>query len=432
MKYLFVQNTRIAANPINHRNHGCLERDANQMTTSTAKQMRAWTGPAILTYGFRPFFFGASVWAACAMALWVPMLSGYLILPTAFDAVSWHAHEFLFGYLGAVIAGFLLTAVPNWTGRLPIVGWRLGALALVWLIGRVAVAVSVGLPVTLVAVIDLAFPVLLAIAIGREIVAGRNWRNLIVLGMLGVFALANAVFHWEAAQGEYAAQGLGIRLGIGAAVMMIAVIGGRIVPSFTRNWLVKRASGRLPVAPMQRFDKVALLLLLVALVLWGFLPVNAITGITMLVAGLLHLIRLSRWAGHLTFPEPLVLVLHVGYAFVPLGALTMGAEILMPGLLGMAAAQHLWMGGAIGLMTLAVMTRATLGHTGQSLSAGAGTVMIYAALIVAVVARVAAGAWPAEAAILHAVSGSAWILAFGGFAIIYGRLLLRLPADKRI
>lgn len=114
--------------------------------TSTTEQMRAWTGPAILTYGFRPFFLGAAVWAALAMALWVPMLSGQVSLPTAFDPVSWHAHEFLFGYLGAVIAGFLLTAVPNWTGRLPIVGWRLGLLALLWLAGRVAVAVSGLLP----------------------------------------------------------------------------------------------------------------------------------------------------------------------------------------------------------------------------------------------------------------------------------------------
>lgn len=402
------------------------------MTMTTAEQMRAWSGPAILSYGFRPFFLGAAVWAAVSMALWVAMLSGFLNLPTAFDAISWHAHEFLFGYLGAVIAGFLLTAVPNWTGRLPIVGWRLGMLGLVWLAGRATVAVSAGMPTALVAILDLAFPVLLAIAVGREIVAGKNWRNLIVLGMLAVFALGNAVFHWEAARGVYAAQGLGLRLGVGAAVMMIAVIGGRIVPSFTRNWLVKRGAERLPVPPMQRFDKAALLVLLVALILWSLFPVDTLTGMALLIAGLLHLARLSRWAGHLSFPEPLVLVLHAGYAFVPLGALAMGAEIMMPGLLGMAGAQHLWMGGAIALTSLAVMTRATLGHTGQSLSAGGVTVAIYLAVILAVLARVAAGAWPGEAVMLHSVSGLAWIIAFAGFAGVYGRLLLRLPADKRL
>jgi len=136
--------------------------------TTTTEQMRAWTGPAILTFGFRPFFFGAAVWAVLAMALWVPMLSGHLMLPTTFDPVSWHAHEFLFGYLGAVVAGFLLTAVPNWTGRLPIVGWRLGMLAGLWLVGRVAVAVSAGLPDVLVAMADLAFPVVFAFLIARE------------------------------------------------------------------------------------------------------------------------------------------------------------------------------------------------------------------------------------------------------------------------
>jgi len=400
--------------------------------TTTAEQMRSWRGPAILTYGFRPFFFGAATWAALAMALWVPMLSGQVSLPTAFDPVSWHAHEFLFGYMGAVIAGFLLTAVPNWTGRLPIVGSRLGLLALLWLAGRVAVAVSSHLPVGVAATVDLAFPVVLAAAIGREIVAGKNWRNLIVLAMLAVFTLGNGLYHWEAGRGDYAAQGYGLRLGLAAGVMMIAVIGGRIVPSFTRNWLVRRGPGRLPVAPMQGFDKVALLALLAALLLWVALPIWTGTGLMLALAGVLHVIRLARWAGYRTAAEPLVLVLHAGYAFLPLGALALSAEILMPGLLGMAAAQHLWMGGAVGLMTLAVMTRATLGHTGQDLHAGPGTVVIYPALVTAVLARVAAGVWSDEAGLLHSIAGLAWIGAFGGYALVYGRLLLRLPPAKRI
>jgi uncharacterized protein involved in response to NO len=366
------------------------------------------------------------------MALWVPMLSGQVSLPTAFDPVSWHAHEFLFGYLGAVIAGFLLTAVPNWTGRLPIVGWRLGLLALLWLAGRVSVAVSGHLPIGVAATVDLAFPVVLAAAIGREIVAGKNWRNLIVLAMLAVFALGNGLYHWEAGRGDYAAQGYGLRLGLAAGVMMIAVIGGRIVPSFTRNWLVRRGPGRLPVAPMQGFDKVALLALLAALLLWVALPIWTGTGLMLALAGVLHVIRLARWAGHRTAAEPLVLVLHVGYAFLPLGALVLSAEILMPGLLGMAAAQHLWMGGAVGLMTLAVMTRATLGHTGQDLHAGPGTVAIYLALVTAVLARLAAGVWSDEAGLLHSIAGLAWIGAFGGYALVYGRLLLRLPPAKRV
>jgi uncharacterized protein involved in response to NO len=399
---------------------------------TTAEQMRAWTGPAIFSFGFRPFFLGAAVWAAVAMLLWIPMLSGHLSLPTAFDPVSWHAHEFLFGYLAAVVAGFLLTAVPNWTGRLPIVGWPLAGLWSLWLAGRLVIAVSADLRPGVVALVDLSFLAVFALAIGREIVQGRNWRNLIVLAMLTVLLAGNALFHYEAARGDYAASGHGLRLGLGAAIMMIAVIGGRIVPSFTRNWLVRRGEGPLPVPPMQRFDKVALVALAAALLLWMLAPDAQMTGAMLLVSAAMHLVRLARWTGHRTVAEPLVLVLHVGYGFLPLGALAIGAEILWPGMLGMAAAQHLWMAGAVGLMTVAVMTRATLGHTGQALSAGPGTGIIYAAVIAATFARVAAGVWPGAAAWLHPIAGLAWIAAFSGFALAYGKLLLRLPPAKHL
>lgn len=399
--------------------------------SSTAEQMRAWRGPAILTFGFRPFFLGAAIWATLSMLLWVPMLSGLITLPTAFDPVSWHAHEFLFGYLAAVIAGFLLTAVPNWTGRLPLVGWPLGGLFALWIAGRCAVMFSSVLPPVLVAAIDLAMPVTLGLVLAREIVAGKNWRNLVVLVLLAVFATANGVFHWEAATGSYPAQGYGLRLGLGTGMMMIGVIGGRVVPSFTRNWLAKRGEGRLPVPPMQRFDKLSLLSLLAALILWVAVPQHMIAGLALLFAAILHVVRLARWAGDRTWREPLVLVLHVGYAFVPLGALMIGAEILWPGTFGMATAQHLWMAGAAGLMTQAVMTRATLGHTGQPLTAGPGTVAIYVTLMVAVLARIGAGLWPSGADWLHIIAGLSWILSYGGFCLVYGPLLLRLPAGKR-
>ncbi|MEL6883833.1 MAG: NnrS family protein [Pseudomonadota bacterium] len=396
---------------------------------TTSEHIRTWTGPAILSFGFRPFFLLGAAWAALAMALWLAMLTGGLALPTAFDPVSWYAHEFLFGYLGAIVAGFLLTAVPNWTGRLPIVGWGLGGLVLLWFLGRLAVAVSGMLSAWGVAAVDLAFPVALALAIASEIVAGRNWRNLIVLGMLLVMIVGNTVFHAEAAAGDYAVGGYGFRIGLAAGVMMVSVIGGRIVPSFTRNWLVKHDPTRLPTPPMQRFVKVALIALLMALSAWIAVPDSVMTGALLLVAGALHLLRLARWRGVRTTAEPLVMVLHLGYLFVPLGALVMGTAGVWPQIVGMAVAQHVWMAGAIGLMTLAVMTRATLGHTGRALHAVVGTVALYAALIVAVLARLAAGMWPALASELHAVSGIGWIAAFSGFAVIYGALLLRPKPD---
>lgn len=400
--------------------------EGNTMAQSSAEKMRQWRGPAILTFGFRPFFFFGAVWAGLAMPVWIGMLTGAAELPSRFSPVDWHAHAMLFGYLGAVVAGFLLTAVPNWTGRLPVVGWRLGGLFALWVLGRVAVTVSAALPVWAGIAADLAFPVALAALILREIVAGKNWRNLMVLALLAVFAFANLLFHLEAIDGA-GAQGAGLRLGLGTALMMIGVIGGRIVPSFTRNWMVRQGAKDLPTPPMQRFDKVVLLVSIVALLSWVIRPEEAPTGIALLVMGVLQLVRLLRWRGLQTGAEALVWVLHVGYGFVPLGALAMGLALLWPELVLPAGVQHLWMAGALGLMTLAVMTRATLGHTGRELHAGTGTTAIYVALMGAVLARLAAAFWPVLP--LYHLSAAFWIAAYAGFAVLYGPLLLR--ARKR-
>ncbi|GGE28850.1 uncharacterized protein involved in response to NO [Gemmobacter megaterium] len=390
------------------------------MTTS-AERMRAWTGPAILSFGFRPFFLLAGIWAALAMAVWVGMLTGRDVLPTAFDPISWHAHEFLFGYLGAVMAGFLLTAVPNWTGSLPLVGWPLAGLVALWVLGRGAVAVSAHLPPMVVALADLAFPLALAGFLGREIITGRNWKNLPVLALLIGWTLANALFHWEAAQGGAPAQGIGLRVGLAVAVMLISLIGGRIVPSFTRNWLAQRGAARLPV-PFGRADGAVLALTGVTLALWVLGPDHMLSAMGGGLAGLAHLWRLVRWQGRQTGAEALVWVLHVGYAFVPLGFLAVALAQFVPDLA--PAAQHVWMAGAVGLMTLAVMTRASLGHAGRPLHATGPITALYLALIVAVLARLLAGLLPGADWPLHLAAGG-WITAFGGFAVIYWPILAR-------
>jgi uncharacterized protein involved in response to NO len=395
------------------------------MPGTSAQQMRDWQGPALFSFGFRPFFLFGAAWAVLSMLLWLPALAGDIILPSRFDPVSWHAHEFLFGYLGAVLAGFLLTAVPNWTGRLPMVGRRLAALFGLWVAGRIAVLVSALLPVAIAPVLDLAFPLVLGGLILREIIAGKSWRNLLVLALLAVFTLANALFHAEAMMGGYPAQGPGLRLGVATAVMMIAVIGGRIVPSFTRNWLVKAGRPARPAPPMQRFDKLVLLVSVAALLAWVLSPAAPATGAGLVGLGLLHLARQLRWQPHRTLREPLLFVLHAAYLFVPAGALAMGLD-LVAGPAGHAAAQHLWMTGAIGAMTLAVMTRASLGHTGRALTATTATVAIYLCIFGAAILRFAAAA---HVSLSH-LSGLLWIAAFTGFVAAYGPALLRpRPAE---
>lgn len=389
-------------------------------------QRRAWQGPAFLSYGFRPFFFSASVLAALLIAAWVPWYLGFLTVPSAFSPVDWHAHELLFGYVPAVIAGFLLTAVPNWTGRLPVVGWPLAGLFALWLIGRGIVAMSAGMPAVILLAGSIAFPLALAGVIAREIIAGRNWRNLKVLAGIGLIAAAQVLFHYEAARfgrGEY-----GARLAIGATILLIMIIGGRIVPSFTRNWIKRENPGPEPVE-FNTFDKAAMIAGGVALAGWILAPAVPAAwiaiGALQIAAGIVHAIRLARWKPLRTFAEPLVTVLHAAYAFVPLGFLLCGGALLfeLPGLA--TAGIHAFTTGAIGLMTLAVMTRASRGHSGRPLTAPLTTQMIYVLIVIAAAARIAAALRPELTMLLLPVSGIAWILGFAAFATSYGPMLLK-------
>ncbi len=389
--------------------------------STTSEQMRAWQGPAILSYGFRPLFLGAGIWAALAMALWIATISGALALPTRFAPIDWHAHELLYGYLPAVMAGFLFTAVPNWTGRLPIVGWPLLALAAVWLGGRVAITTSALLPRATAPAFDLAFLALVGAMIGREILAGKNWRNLPVLAAVGLLWVGNLLFHFEAGGGA-ASGGFGARIGIAVAVFLILLIGGRIVPSFTRNWLAQRGPGQLP-APTDRLDATALAVAGLALVAWIAAPAASATGALCFAAGVVHLVRLARWTGWRTFAEPLVAVLHVGYLFAPIGFLTVAVSILVPRVLAPGAALHAWTAGAVGVTTLAVMTRASLGHAGWPLAATPTIDAIYAAAIGAAVLRISNGFIPGSTLVVT-LAGLLWIAAFGGFAIAFFRLLI--------
>jgi uncharacterized protein involved in response to NO len=378
-----------------------------------------YAGPSILSYGFRPFFLGGAVWAALAVLLWLPQYFGEMSLPTAFAPLDWHIHEMIYGYVGAVSAGFLLTAVPNWTGRLPINGYPLAGLFALWLMGRVAILGSAIWGAWLAAAIDVAFLVLLAAAVLREIVAGNNKRNLRILVLLGILIAGNVAFHLEAIR--YGSAEYGARLGIAAIVALISLVGGRIVPSFTHNWLARSNPGRLPVS-FSRFDAIAIGGSVLALVSWIALPQSIVSGAMLIIAGLLQAVRLLRWAGDRTLADRLVLVLHVAYAFVPLGFLLLGAAILRPADWPISAGLHAWMAGAAGLMTLAVMTRASLAHTGCKLVASRPTQLIYLCALVAALARIFAAFEPSSA-LLH-IAAFAWVLAFGGFAAIYGPLLM--------
>jgi uncharacterized protein involved in response to NO len=253
----------------------------------------------------------------------------------------------------------------------------------------------------------------------REIVAGNNKRNLRILVLLGVLIAGNIIFHLEAIR--YGSAEYSARLGIAAIVALISLVGGRIVPSFTHNWLARNNPGRLPIS-FSRFDAIAIGASVLALISWIVFPQSIVTGAMLIIAGLLQAVRLLRWAGDRTLADRLVLVLHVAYAFVPIGFLLLGAAILRPADWPISAGLHAWMAGAAGLMTLAVMTRASLAHTGCKLVASRPTQLIYLCALVAALARIFAAFEPSSV-LLH-IAAFAWILAFGGFAAVYGPLLM--------
>ncbi|OJU02449.1 MAG: short-chain dehydrogenase [Rhizobiales bacterium 65-79] len=373
--------------------------------------------PPILHYGFRPFFFLAALYAGLAIPAWLWMYFSGNGMSGPFPGLQWHMHEMLFGYLAAVMTGFILTAIPNWTGRLPLSGWPLAGLVGLWVAGRIA-CTFIPQPIA-AALLDLAFPAALAFAIWREVLAGKNWKNAPVAIMITLFGVANALHYGEGL--GWTPPGLGPRLALAVAAALIALIGGRIVPSFTRNWLVKKGRFALP-ASFGLVDKAALAGAVLAALSWAAFPDSEATGALMILAGLLLFARLFRWRGGATLREPILFVLHAGYGWLAVAFLLLGVSRLT-GAVPQSAALHALTAGAIGTMTLAVMTRASLGHTGREIVADRATVAIYLAVTAGAVLRVLAPFAGDRYAIVLGCGGALWSAAFLLFALRYAPIL---------
>ncbi len=390
------------------------------MVTS-AEQIRRYKVLALFSFGFRPFFLAGAITAAAVPFLTALALSGVWNVKLANGVLAWHAHEMVYGYLSAIIAGFILTAVPNWTGRLPITGKHLAVFAALWLAGRVAMATLDGPVGWGAALIDGSFLFLLDLVLWREVFAGKNWRNAPVCILIFLLAVGNAIWHFNILHGSGGV--FSLHFGIAVVAILFALIGGRITPSFTRNWLAK--SGRAAtIAPFAVFDKIAIGVLVAGLFLWLTAPAQTVTGFALLIAGLMHFLRLGRWRSWRTLGEPLVLILHIGYFWLALSIMLLGISVLAPATVPGTSALHALTAGAMGVMTLGVMTRATLGHTGRPLAADVSTIAIYALVNLGAALRVAAPFLPAPYAQVTLLASLVWGGAFAVFAIIYGRYLL--------
>ena len=394
---------------------------------SVDRRARLLALPPVLRAGFRPFFFLGALWAIVVVALWVAAMAGTVTLPTLIDPLAWHRHEMLFGYLSAVIAGFLLTAIPNWIGRLPVAGPALAALVSLWVAARLAMLFSAWTGATVALLLDVGFLLVLASLCAREVFIARN-RNVPVVGAVLLLALASGVDHAEAL-GVVATDGLGWRAGFALVLLLITLIGGRIIPSFTTNWLKKQGQSRLPGQP-SAFDAIVIGATALALCSWIFAIGPGLTGPLLIAAGMLQLARLSRWGGLRTIADPLVFVLHLSYAWLPLGLILLGMSLLVP-TQPASSALHALAAGAMASMTLAVMTRATLGHTGRELRAGVGTTAIYLLVTAGAALRVAAPWLPFDYLLLIQIAGAFWGGAFLLFLAMYGPKLLGPRPDGR-
>jgi len=361
---------------------------------------------------FRPFFAGASALAALSVPAWVAMYLAGAAEVAGMPAFAWHAHEMVFGFLTAVMAGYLLSSTPNWSGRLPASGGPLAALFGLWIVGRL-VPVLAPLPVALAA--DAAFPLAVTAALVREarIKSPRQSRHgLMLFPLLAVAAVAHRL-----TAGEYEIAAAATRVGIAVAVLLISAVGGRLVPSLTRNALAAREAEGVP-EPYGRYDVLVLVALLPALAAWVIAPAGWITAALMGTAAVLQGVRLWRWRGW-QVRRIEVLALHAGYLWVVVG--TALAAVPLSAAIGAGispdAALHAFTAGAIGAMTMAVMARLAVTRAGRSSAAGTLCTVAIVGVNLGALARVLAPFSSEHFLVLIAAGAGLWTIAWTAFTV---------------
>jgi uncharacterized protein involved in response to NO len=365
-----------------------------------------------LRTGFRPFFLLAAAWAALALPLWAFALAGASWAPAL--SVPWHGHEMLGGFAFAVIAGFLLTAVRNWTGRETVRGAPLLALAALWVGGRIAALGGASGP--LVGVLDGALVLGLFVAILRPIVASRNFRNAPFLVVLALWGALEAGFHLDPARASWVlAQQLNL------VVLLMVVVSGRIAPGFTQNALPEVAVVRSP-----RIERAALLLTATMVVAGMLGAPTSVSGIVAVLAGCAVLARARGWHATRTWRNPLLAVLHLGHAWLGIGLILRGVSILIP-IVPPSLGVHALTAGAIGTLTLGMMTRVALGHTGRPLAAPRTAIAAYVCVTLAAITRLAGALAPSVLA--WGLAAALFALAFVLYLVGYAPILLRPRAD---
>ncbi|MDP1644073.1 MAG: NnrS family protein [Thiobacillus sp.] len=391
--------------------------------TSPLNPAKRPAGFALFALGFRPFFLAAGLFAIVLLGLWLAILQDRITTGYLAPAV-WHGHEMLFGYTVAVIAGFLLTAAQNWTGIRTPAGTPLAALFLLWLAGRLSFLVP-GLPAGLVAAVDLLFLPVLALTLAWPIIKAKQLSNAPFPIMLLALAAANALVHGEALGWTAATASTGLHLATYVVVTMMVVMSGRVIPSFTDNKLRTHArrwkaiEWLVPVATLG-----ALVAALVA-------PDSLVTALLAAIAAAVHVIRLTGWYTGKFWSVPLLWILHLGYAWIALGFALLALSAA-GGSAAAGASLHAFTAGGIGVLTLGMMARVSLGHTGRLLEAAPLMTLAFVAINLTALIRVALPLlFPAAYVQSMMAAGLVWVAAFGLFVVVYTPMLLRPRVDGK-
>lgn len=376
----------------------------------------------LFNLGFRPFYLLAAILAAASLPVWVAQFFGVLPASGYISGIAWHAHEMVFGFAVAVIAGFLFTAVLNWTGLPTPTGRTLAALAALWLSGRILLLTG---PAVAAAAVDIAFLPAVAWYLWRPLSRARN-RNRFFVGLLLGLAALNAAFHLALAGVIRVSSVAVAEAGIGMVLVVVAIMAGRVVPSFTRN-AIRTAR----IRSLRGLDGAAIASLVLAWTAWLAGVPAAVAAPLALAAAALHAVRLWTWDPWCTRGQPILWILHASYAWIPIGLLLLALSIA--GIAGTPAlAVHGLAAGAIGGMVMGMITRTARGHTGMPLRVGPIEVAAYALVHLGAVARVfvplAVPEWYAGAMV---VAAACWSVAFALYVLVYWPLLSRARVDGK-
>lgn len=378
----------------------------------------------ILSGGFRLFFLLVGLYGPLTIVLWLLYYLGvWPLFPAGTSPVDWHMHEMLFGFVGAAIGGFLFTAVANWTGRPPLQARLLVTMTLAWIAGRLMMSPWLAVPGVLVAVVDMAYLVVVFGLLWRELYLGGNRRNYILLTVVGALLACNLLYHLAVLvwlpdrQAELR--------GSMMLVLLITIIGGRIIPAFTRNWLVLHQIDSQPPMQFNRLDAIAIALTVLLVPYWMLYPYHSVTGSVLVVAAILHAIRLSRWRASRTLREPLLAILHLAYAWLPVGLALLGLSVLAG--YPSSAGVHALTVGTMTTMIMAVSSRAALGHSGRPLASPPLLTLAFILIMMSALLRVGASILAGPTVIL--ITGLTWSAAFVCFMIVIVPVLVRPSAN---